>query len=330
MKYLIGYKEKESIHPLETTKKKNIFDLVSYTTQYSKIDFIEELLKEGLIPNENVELCYISQKNENIREYEELSQVFYNMHKDLFDISEIRDRLYNILLDDDGIRYFYADQIRNSKHFREMLQYINDIIYNEKNLEGFLLGLENNLYSDKLRELTGELLKKSKKAPYSEIKSLRKEIINELMYNNPLNLILLFQSDISSCLTYPLQYEVNMIQKIYNNQDNELTYEAKVDRWISSVLYKKKNGQFILEDGKRVVNERNLFNIVINILNYQKYLNELMAYYVFEEEQVVHESQELQRFDEDVEDEYDEYLIEDDFKNLDYDLEDFGYKKRRQ
>lgn len=346
MKYFLGYYYNNEYHSIKDSNIGiSILDVVNFTTQFASMEsLIKFLFDKNLIPHEYCKLAYVIEKgskdNKSYSPLKRVENIYLAEHKEFFSTSEVYNLLRSLEHDFDFMTYLYSEYMKKFGIDNKIKYFLEEVIEDTSKLRKVIKQLCFALNSENARVILSSLV--------DELDKDDNEIDKNTLYSNMSDLIGVILSDqvsLTNATICLIRYiEVNRIPtllklnawlsrginqsydiRIYNS-DTDSEVDSNLEVFYNEVLYdfdyEKKEYKKI--NGKRKFKERSFFDLCSIIADYHIMLYQ--DYVDLEEENVQSISSNRTTGDE----EYEEFLEEEDFERLGTTSEEAGIKLKNQ
>lgn len=357
MAYFLGYSDYGSYKPIVLHDRNNkkienkILDVVHFTNSFGcENDLRNYLIERNLIPYHHSELAYLIDKGpKGNKKYEpiKMGNVLYLMDSQtFFTPGGIRYYCSSNKYDVDFICHLYSFYLKKLGLFNQMKNKLSSIAENPLSLKSYLTSLLNRGMSKAVEDRINVIIDLINSTYVQEFNYYRffteKEqicymnLIDEFYYSlsdSDTDLIHLYNI-LSKSITFPNIPVIRNIKNIYsvalrveeigldnyqNSYDEYQDIESLWERFIYSIIYTfdPKTKKYKEVDGTKKIQERNLVDLGMFLYGYYQYQMKYL--------------EPVTRYDdeEEIEDDYEEFLEEEDFARYNTTSEDAGYRLKK-
>lgn len=332
MKYYLGYYDSSELKPIELEETEpTILSVVKFTTNFDNLNSLKQyLLNENKIPNHKVFLYYVMEKGRQGQKYFEAlktDKIYTKEYSPLFTIEGIKNFIAVNKYDENFITLLFSAYLRKYGFMNILAEY-----FKKRNIEYLLpsLGSLSKVVSPLLSSKIKYLINSYSTLTNEKIASCLDYIINSLKYSSTdlINAYFCLGSSVDFNSIPTIRYLHNWFSIVHEyNQtkgkfSNDLSGESpkinsEVNAFLNSIMYDydSKKREYKKIDGKRKIQERQLFDLGVILDSYYK--------------KVYDEYLETIYPDDDTYDEDAEFLCQEDFERLGTTSEESGIKIRK-
>lgn len=343
MKYYLGYYTNKKYYPitLSIDNPYDILSIVKFTNTFTSLENLQEYLYMiGLIPKRNIPLAYVIEKGKKGEKYYNAlrsgTTIYTASSSRYFNIQWIKDYFYNNKYDIDFIVHLYAEYLRKFGIETKIIDLLERTSNNINSTYQLLTEIKNIAVTDSLKSLIEKFINYLEQnfsdMSYDVYYRLVEELKNEITKDSFdfVNVYVRLKSKIEVPNIPTLRrlssifFIVNRIKEIglseYENSHDEYhNLDLELNAFFETILYSfdPKNNDFRKENGKRVLQSRNIFDLCVFVEAYDAYLLEQASRYMIKTEDYFYN-------------EDDEFLEEADFERMHTTSEEQGIRLRKQ
>lgn len=315
MGYFLGYNNGIDLIPIYFTNKNSndLLDIVNYTCEFCSIDELKnELFYNSLIPNYDVELCYLIEKgkkdNRTYKFVPGLNQIFLARDRIVFNVNYIRNFLSKNMNNKEFYIILYTSYLKKLGVMKEIERELT--LLSSDDFKKFLTKILDYLSEHPLNiNITNIIRDVETRSTVCNVHQ-----VMELMEKNSEFFCLVFNY-LKNHINIPQIQEIEYLKKIIflqkNSLKNEYSIRELINKYINSALFlRSTNGS----KERTKICTRNVVELGSIIRNYIDYC--------------VEKDWRLNSRDIKVNQDDDDFLVEEDFERIGMVSTDYGYYLR--
>lgn len=349
MKYFLGYCKNPGTassyyYPINIDGvQTSILSVVEFTCNFESTTALKKHLWEnGYIKTPNVYLNYVIEKGpKDSKKYLPLkntSRIYLKDSKNFFQIPYLHNEISSMVRNPDFVVFLYANYIRKMGLEKKASDFLKRIVTNKPLLLETLSQMSNILTSldtqTALQNLTNYYKDNQDNIDYYEYESLVDKLFSKIANDDSItvNMIVYFRKYIDTTKIPCLRFLSEWLSYVLKG-DNIFDSEFDPDQSYGAEKYKNlffdervysfdtKTNTIILKNGKKKINERNLFDLAVIVEDYNR---QLYRDYINAITPQVQVNSSITTIEEP--DEYEEFLEEEDFARIGTTSEEAGIK----
>lgn len=332
--YYLGYLTKEGkLNKIEIKNVPTTIDgITKMTLNFDNVDhLIDELYKQGFIPRKDIYLTYLIEKGKKgekvLTQLPSKYNIFTKDKLKYFNSKMIHEYINENKYNLEFMYYLYYSYLLKYGEGKQIADYINVIGQDQEKLVDLLNKFEKLNISDITKKeisIIKKYILETSDINYDKYYDRLDGIIDSIT-SLPEDLVRIYcnfnkeinKKKIPTLIKLERMFQICAhaneigIEKMHNDSDMYENIDPYITEFINMIIYKydAKNHRYITENGKRVIQKREMFDLGTILHGYEKYSMELDAYKAFNQKSVYDELN--SEYDEDA-----EFLEESDFERL--------------